>query len=151
MKEKLEQEYKKLLEIGTKKGSLNEEDIYFKLLKYEASAQEINEIISMLEKSNIKIIKQQESDVEKEDFSDLVFKIESYLDDDYAYNKVTEECYKIALQSHNSKNSARYMEYKALADREAKVIFGGRLGEYKYYDMDAVILAALTMAEQELL
>ena len=43
------------------------------------------------------------------------------------------------------------MEYKALADREAKVIFGGRLGEYKYYDMDAVILAALTMAEQELL
>lgn len=72
MKEKFEQEYKKLLEIGTKKGSLNEEDIYFKLLKYEASAQEINEIISMLEKSNIKIIKQQESDVEKEDFSDLV-------------------------------------------------------------------------------
>lgn len=44
-----------------------------------------------------------------EDFSDLVFKIESYLDDDYAYNKVTEECYKIALQSHNSKDSARYM------------------------------------------
>ena len=44
-----------------------------------------------------------------EDFSDLVFKIESYLDDDYAYNKVTEECYKIALQSHNSKNCARYM------------------------------------------
>lgn len=44
-----------------------------------------------------------------EDFSDLVFKIESYLDDDYAYNKVTEECYKIALQSHNSKDSVRYM------------------------------------------
>ena len=52
---------------------------------------------------------------------------------------------------NDEKNSARYMEYKALADREAKVIFGGRLGEYKYYDMDAVILAALTMAEQELL
>lgn len=44
-----------------------------------------------------------------EDFSDLIFKIESYLEDDYAYNKVVEECYKIALQSHNSKDSTRYM------------------------------------------
>lgn len=44
-----------------------------------------------------------------EDFSDLIFKIESYLEDDYAYNKVVEECYKIALQSHNSKDSTRYI------------------------------------------
>lgn len=44
-----------------------------------------------------------------EDFSDLIFKIESYLEDEYAYNKVTEECYKIALQSHNSKDCTRYM------------------------------------------
>lgn len=44
-----------------------------------------------------------------EDFSDLIFKIENYLEDDYAYNKVTEECYKIAVQSYNSKNSTRYM------------------------------------------
>ena len=43
-----------------------------------------------------------------------------------------------------------YEEYKKLADKEEKVIFGGRLGEYKYYDMDAVIAAALEMCEKEL-
>jgi len=44
-----------------------------------------------------------------EDFSDLVFKIESYLEDEEAYNKVVDECYKIAKQSHNSKDCVRYM------------------------------------------
>ena len=47
---------------------------------------------------------------------------------------------------NDEKNSALYAKYKALAEREDKVIFGGRLGEYKYYDMDAVIAAALTAA-----
>ena len=37
-----------------------------------------------------------------------------------------------------------------LAEKENDVIFGGRLGEYKYYDMDAVIAAALDMSEREL-
>lgn len=36
-----------------------------------------------------------------------------------------------------------YEKYKELAAKEEKVIFGGRLGEYKYYDMDAVIASAL--------
>ena len=44
-----------------------------------------------------------------EDFSDLIFKIESYLEDDAAYKKVTEECYKIAQNSHNSKDCVRYI------------------------------------------
>ena len=44
-----------------------------------------------------------------EDFSDLIFKIESYLEDSKAYNKVVEECYKIALKNHNSKNGVKYM------------------------------------------
>ena len=44
-----------------------------------------------------------------EDFSDLIFKIESYLEDKDAYNRVVEECYKIAKQSHNSKDCVRYM------------------------------------------
>ena len=48
---------------------------------------------------------------------------------------------------NDEKNSARYEKYKALAEREDKVIFGGRLGEYKYYDMDAVIAAALAAAK----
>ena len=47
-------------------------------------------------------------------------------------------------------NSKLYAAYKQLADKEKKVIFGGRLGEYKYYDMDAVIAAALSMAEKNL-
>ena len=43
-----------------------------------------------------------------------------------------------------------YEEYKKLAFEEKKVKFGGRLGEYKYYDMDAVIAAALDYSESEL-
>ena len=48
------------------------------------------------------------------------------------------------------KNSLLYSEYKKLADAENKVIFGGRLGEYKYYDMDQVIKAVLDRCEKEL-
>lgn len=44
---------------------------------------------------------------------------------------------------NDAKNGALYQQYKELADKEPKVIFGGRLGEYKYYDMDAVIASAL--------
>ena len=44
---------------------------------------------------------------------------------------------------NDQRNGALYQEYKKLADAEEKVIFGGRLGEYKYYDMDAVIASAL--------
>lgn len=51
---------------------------------------------------------------------------------------------------NDEKNSALYRQYKTLADKEIGVIFGGRLGEYKYYDMDAVIASALDMAENEL-
>ena len=51
---------------------------------------------------------------------------------------------------NDHKNSALYERYKALGQQEQKVLFGGRLGEYKYYDMDAVIASALTAAEQNL-
>lgn len=51
---------------------------------------------------------------------------------------------------NDDKNGRLYSEYKALADSEEKIIFGGRLGEYKYYDMDQVIAAALDKAEKEL-
>ena len=44
---------------------------------------------------------------------------------------------------NDEKNNALYQKYKALADQEEKVIFGGRLGQYRYYDMDQVIAAAL--------
>ena len=44
---------------------------------------------------------------------------------------------------NDAKNSALYAEYKKLAAKEKNVVFGGRLGEYKYYNMDEVIAAAL--------
>ena len=44
---------------------------------------------------------------------------------------------------NDERNSSLYQQYKALAEEEKNVIFGGRLGEYKYYDMDQVIAAAL--------
>ena len=47
---------------------------------------------------------------------------------------------------NDAKNGRLYLQYKALADREERVIFGGRLGEYRYYDMDQVIAAALERA-----
>ncbi len=51
---------------------------------------------------------------------------------------------------NDEKNGALYQKYKQLAKKETKVIFGGRLGEYKYYDMDAVINSALQCAEKRL-
>ena len=51
---------------------------------------------------------------------------------------------------NDEKNGALYQRYRALAEREEKVVFGGRLGEYKYYDMDQVIAAALQKAREEL-
>lgn len=49
---------------------------------------------------------------------------------------------------NDDRNNRLYAQYAALAARENTVIFGGRLGEYKYYDMDAVIAAALARAGQ---
>lgn len=51
---------------------------------------------------------------------------------------------------NDEKNGTLYQKYKTLAAAEKKVAFGGRLGEYKYYDMDAVIAAALDCAAREL-
>ena len=51
---------------------------------------------------------------------------------------------------NDEKNGALYAKYKELAQAEDHVVFGGRLGEYKYYDMDAVIASSLDMCEKEL-
>ena len=49
---------------------------------------------------------------------------------------------------NDEKNNALYQQYKELAAKEENVIFGGRLGDYKYYDMDKVIAAALAHLEE---
>lgn len=51
---------------------------------------------------------------------------------------------------NDEKNSKLYQQYKDLAEKEQKVLFGGRLGEYRYYDMDAVIDSALRFCEKNL-
>ena len=51
---------------------------------------------------------------------------------------------------NDEKNQALYARYRDLAEREAGVLFGGRLAEYRYYDMDAVIASALRMSAAEL-
>lgn len=50
---------------------------------------------------------------------------------------------------NDEKNSKLYQQYQELAQKQTKVIFGGRLGEYKYYDMDKVIGSALNCVQEE--
>ena len=49
---------------------------------------------------------------------------------------------------NDEKNTALYQAYRELAEKEENVIFGGRLGDYKYYDMDKVVAAALERLEE---
>ena len=51
---------------------------------------------------------------------------------------------------NDEKNSSLYAKYKELASTEPNVIFGGRLGEYKYYDMDQTVATVLDRCEKEL-
>lgn len=72
----------------------------------------------------------------------------TYITKEYPQNwKLGEEAY---YPVNDDKNQKLYEQYKELADKERNVIFGGRLGEYKYYDMDKVIESALNLAEKEL-
>jgi UDP-galactopyranose mutase len=56
----------------------------------------------------------------------------------------------ITLSGRQKQKFLWYAEYKRLADTEKNVIFGGRLAEYRYYDMDAVIASALKKSEEVL-
>lgn len=51
---------------------------------------------------------------------------------------------------NDERNTSLYAKYKELADKDSKVIFGGRLGQYKYFDMDKVIAEALKCCKEEL-
>ena len=50
---------------------------------------------------------------------------------------------------NDEKNNNLYEKYKKMAEQEENIIFGGRLGQYKYYDMDKVLMAALECVEKE--
>lgn len=51
---------------------------------------------------------------------------------------------------NDEKNGKLYAQYKELAEKKENVIFGGRLGEYKYYDMDATVASVLEKSKKEL-
>ena len=55
---------------------------------------------------------------------------------------------KLIIRSTTNGTSNLYEQYAALAAQEENVIFGGRLAEYKYYDMDDVIASALEMVKK---
>jgi UDP-galactopyranose mutase len=50
---------------------------------------------------------------------------------------------------NDAKNNELFAKYQELAHKESHVLFGGRLGNYKYYDMDKVIIAALDLVKEE--
>ena len=75
MNENFKVELNRFLDIGRKKGNVNEEDIYFRLMKYDASKDEINEFIDTIEKNGIKIIKSHEEDVAKEDLDEIITQV----------------------------------------------------------------------------
>ena len=52
---------------------------------------------------------------------------------------------------NNERNNALFAEYEKLAAAEKKVLFGGRLGQYRYYDMDDTVEAALNMVKEHML
>ena len=63
------------MSIGTKKGALNEEDIYFKLLKYESTAEEIQDVIDTLENAGIKIIKAVEPETDNNEMQKIIAEV----------------------------------------------------------------------------
>lgn len=75
MNENFKVELNRFLDIGRKKGNVNEEDIYFRLMKYDASKDEINEFIDTIEKNGIKIIKSHEDEVAKEDLDEIITQV----------------------------------------------------------------------------
>ena len=76
MDEKLAIELNRFLEVGRKKGMVNEEDIYFRLIKHDASKDDITEFIDKIEKNGIKVIHSTEDeDLSKENLEDMIVQV----------------------------------------------------------------------------
>ena len=72
---KKEVELKKIIEMAQKKGSINEDDVYGRLFKYDVSVDDIKYFLDQMEQRGIKIIKSAEEDISKEDFGNIVSSI----------------------------------------------------------------------------
>ncbi len=75
MNDNFKTELTRFLDIGRKKGMINEEDVYFRLMKYDASKQEIVEFIEAIEKKGIKIIKSAEEDLAKDNLEEIITQV----------------------------------------------------------------------------
>ena len=75
MNENFTTELNRFLDVGRKKGMVNEEDIYFRLMKYDATKQEIVEFIEKIEKNGIRVIKSAEEDLSKENLDDIITQV----------------------------------------------------------------------------
>jgi RNA polymerase primary sigma factor len=76
MEERFKAELNRFLDVGRKKGMINEEDVYFRLIKYDASRDEINEFIDVIEKNGIRIIRtSEEEDVSKEAIDNIIVQV----------------------------------------------------------------------------
>ena len=75
MNDNFKTELNRFLDVGRKKGNVNEEDIYFRLMKYDATREEITEFIDAIEKSGIKIIKASEEDVYKDNLEEIITQV----------------------------------------------------------------------------
>lgn len=75
MDEKFKVELNRFLEVGRKKGNVNEEDIYFRLMKYDASRDDINEFVDEIEKNGIRVIRASEEDLSKESLEDIIVQV----------------------------------------------------------------------------
>ena len=69
---KKEVELKRIIEMAQKKGSINEDDVYGRLFKYDVSVDDIKYFLDQMEQRGIKIIKAAEEDISKEDFGNIV-------------------------------------------------------------------------------
>ncbi|MBO4412997.1 MAG: RNA polymerase sigma factor RpoD [Clostridia bacterium] len=75
MNDNLKTEFNKFLDIGRKKGNVNEDDIIFRLMKYDASQDEVNEFIKEIENHGIKILKTIEDETGGEDLDDIITQV----------------------------------------------------------------------------
>ena len=70
---KVEAEFKRIVDLAQKKGSVNEDDIFYKILKYDVSPDDVRQFIDRLEEQGIRVIRtNDEEDLGKEDFTDLI-------------------------------------------------------------------------------
>ena len=93
---KSEMEMKKIFEIGAKKGSVNEDDIYYRLLKYDLSAQEIQKFIKKMESQGIKILKSVD---DNEDSGDVDIDISGFVSVDDPVKMYLKDIGKVPLLS----------------------------------------------------